>query len=295
MLVQAVRGPRARVRREYSGDMAGRELAIIVQRGAAECRPSRIGGSPKEGSPMTRTPIARMLERRYARATTVGQPGLARSVTYRAALIGGLVVASALLSGPASALTAREVLSRFKHEPSVQQVQDAAIRYYLVHPEHIRNLLRGARLKALVPSISGEVSNGLSHMKRRMTDALYLPALEFKEDEQINTDSLGWRVQVSWVLDRLVFNPEVLDVQSLIGILDGVVREVTTIYYIRRRLQIDMILRPPPDLPTRISQRIRIEELTGLIDALTGSYMTRSLQKIRARRRRRGVRDDTGG
>ena len=212
------------------------------------------------------------------------------------ALIGAcIVMASALWAQPARALTAKEVLARFKHEPTVQQVQDAAIRYYLVHPEHIRNLLRGARLKALVPTISGELSNGLDHMKRQMVDMLYYPTLQFKEKEDINTDSLGWRVQVSWVLDRLVFNPEVLDVQSLIGILDGVVREVTTIYFIRRRLQIDMILRPPPDLPTRISQRIRIEELTCLIDALTGSYMTRSLRKVRAKRRRRGKGDPLAG
>lgn len=199
--------------------------------------------------------------------------------------LAALCVALSSFAPTAWALTAEDVLARFKHEPSVQQVQDAAIRYYLVHPDHIRSLLRGARLKALVPSISGEFSNGLDHVRRTMQDGLYLGAIPYKEDEDVNKDSLGWRVQVSWILDRLVFNPEVLDVQSLIGILDGVVREVTTIYYIRRRLQIDMLLRPPPDLPTRISQQIRIEELTGLIDALTGNYMTRSLQEVRARRR----------
>jgi hypothetical protein len=210
------------------------------------------------------------------------------------ALLTLVVLAFCATPRPALALTAEEVLARFNHEPSVQQVQDAAIRYYLVHPDHIRSLLRGARLKALVPSISGEFSNGLDHTRRRMEDALYRPTLPWKENERINRDSLGWRVQVSWILDRLVFNPEVLDVQSLIGILDGVVREVTTIYYIRRRLQIDMLLRPPPDLPTRISQQIRIEELTGLIDALTGNFMTRSLRKAKGRRAKRRAREAKG-
>ena len=174
--------------------------------------------------------------------------------------------------------TEKTLLARFAHEPKVQQVQDAAIRYYMVHPNDIRTLRRNAKLKALVPTISGEFSNDLTTLKRNMTDGLY-QSLPFKEREQVNGDSLGWRIQASWSLDRLVFNAEVLDVQSLIGILDGVVREVTTIYYIRRRLQIDMVLRPPTDLATRISQRIRIEELTGLLDAMTGSFMTKSVRK----------------
>ena len=191
-----------------------------------------------------------------------------------------------LAAGAAAAQTAsrpryteEEILARFKHEPSVQQVQQAAIRYYQVHPDRILSLRRNAQLKALVPTISGEFSSELTHSMRKMHDGLYVAALPFKEDENVNGDRMGFRVQASWILDRLVFNAEVLDVQSLIGILDGVVREVTTVYYIRRRLQIDMILRPPPDLATRISQRIRVEELTGLLDAMTGGYMSRSVKR----------------
>ena len=37
-------------------------------------------------------------------------------------------------------LTEEQILDRFKAEPSVQQVQEAAIRYYQVHPDRIRSL-----------------------------------------------------------------------------------------------------------------------------------------------------------
>lgn len=178
-------------------------------------------------------------------------------------------------------LTEEQVLARFAHEPTVQEAQDAAIRYYQVHPDRIRSLLSSAQLKALVPTVSGEFSNDLTSSSRLMNDGLY-PDLSvpgsYKENERVTGDRRGFRVQASWGLDRLVFNAEVLDVQSLIGILDGVVREVTTVYYIRRRLQIDMLLRPPPDVATRISQRIRIDELTGLLDAMTGGFMSRSVK-----------------
>lgn len=212
----------------------------------------------------------------------------------RTHLILAALAAACLLFTPSSARAQKKwteatLMAIFDHEPKVQQVQDKAIRYYQVHPDHIRKLRRNAQLKALVPSIAGEFSNDLTTLKRLMDDGLY-PGLPsgFKENERVNGDSMGWRVQASWALDRLVFNAEVLDVQSLIGILDGVVREVTTIYYIRRRLQIDMILRPPTDLATRISQRIRIEELTGLLDAMTGNYMSRSVQEGQKKKKMRG-------
>jgi hypothetical protein len=196
-----------------------------------------------------------------------------------------LLVAAVALSATAAAqtkLTEQQILDRFKHEPTVQLVQDAAIRYYQVHPDRISSLRRNAQLKALMPSVSGRFSNSLYTDKRNMQDGLYIDALPYKENEQINGDSLGWSVSATWDLDRLVFNAEVLDVQSLIGILDGVVREVTTVYYIRRRLQIDMLLRPPTDLASKISQRIRVEELTGLLDAMTGGFMSKSVRKGRA-------------
>ncbi|MFH1131559.1 MAG: hypothetical protein V1754_09495 [Pseudomonadota bacterium] len=176
-------------------------------------------------------------------------------------------------------LTEEELLKRFEHEPTVQKVQDAAIRYYKVHPERIGMLLRNAQLKAIIPTVSGQFANDVTSSMRIMQDGFYINSLPYKEDETVNGDKLGFKIQASWILDRLLFNAEVLDVQSLIGILDGVVREVTTVYYIRRRLQIDMVLRPPPDLATRISQRIRIDELTGLLDAMTGGVMTKALRK----------------
>jgi len=192
-------------------------------------------------------------------------------------------LALVLAAPPASAkekLTEQALLQRFAREPTVQNIQEAAVSYYQVHPNRIHSLLRNARLKALVPTITGKFSNSLYSTKRRMDDGLYIGAkLPFKENENINGDSLGYSIEASWSLDRLVFNAEVLDVQSLIGILDGLVREVTTVYYIRRRLQIDMILRPPEDLATKISQRLRIEELTGLLDAMTGNYMSNSMRK----------------
>jgi hypothetical protein len=184
--------------------------------------------------------------------------------------------------------TEAEVLDRFKHEPTVQQVQEAAVRYYQVHPDRIKSLRASAQLKALLPVLSAGFANAVGSQKRVLQDGLFL-RLEsgWKENEGINLDSMAFQVGATWNLDRLVFNAEVLDVQSLIGILDGVVREVTTIYFIRRRLQIDNLLRPPTDLASKISSTIRIDELTGLLDAMSGGYMSKALKNARRSSRAR--------
>jgi len=212
-----------------------------------------------------------------------------------------MIIAAVLLVGSGSAMaqkrhwTEKTILALFAHEPTVQAVQPAAIKYYQVHPDRIRSLRRNAQLKALMPSISGRFSNSLYTTKRRMDDGLYWQAQQQdpnfmprgKENETVNQDTIGWSVSATWDLDRLVFNAEVLDVQSLIGIMDGVVREVTTVYYIRRRLQINILLKPPATLADKISQRIRVEELTGLLDAMTGGFMSKAVREGKERQAHR--------
>jgi len=171
-----------------------------------------------------------------------------RRAAWMVAAVTGLVAVSGLAAAQqAPEPTEAEILAQFKFEPSVQEVQDAAIRYYQVHPDRIKSLRANAQLKALVPTITGGFNNQINSNNRNMMDGLYVkanPPLPYKEYEVNTGDSMGFTISATWMLDRLVFNAEVLDVQSLIGILDGVVREVTTVYYIRRRMQIDGILRP---------------------------------------------------
>ena len=253
--------------------MKSKTRAAIRQTSFAEIY--RAGRVARTAAPHTGSKLEDKMKR--ARVRALGRLGLV-------AVLPALLLAAAP-AGAQKKWTEKTIMERFAHEPNVQQVQQKAIRYYQVHPDRIRSLRLTARLKALMPSISGKFSNGIYHVNRGMVDALYR-TLGNKEDESIAGDNLGFSVSASWNLDRLVFNAEVLDVQSLIGILDGVVREVTTIYYIRRRLQIDMILRPPTDLAASISQRIRVEELTGLLDAMTGGFMTKSIRVAKKRARK---------
>ena len=167
-----------------------------------------------------------------------------------------------------------EVLEKFDHEPKIREVQVAAIKYYNVSPSKISSLRSRTRSKALIPGISVGFTNSLSSFNRSVDDIIFRNVGIAKLEEQ-SADFVGFSASASWSLDRLVFNAEELDVMSLIGIQDGLQREVTALYYVRRRLQIEMLLNPPKTLASRLSGRLRLEELTGLLDAYTGGYFSR--------------------
>ena len=64
---------------------------------------------------------------------------------------------------------------------------------------------------------------------------------------------------------------------SLAALQEGVLKEVTRLYYTRRRLQIDLIISDPRDPATRLSKELRIEQLTATLDALTNNLFARSV------------------
>jgi hypothetical protein len=199
----------------------------------------------------------------------------------RRSLLTALTIALSCALGGKAARADDEVdrfLRRFDNEPKVREVQLAAIKFYNVSPERIQSLRSRTRSKALVPGISIGVTNSLSSFNLAVDDIVFRQRGIARFEDQ-TADFLGFTASASWGLDRLVFNAEELDVMSLIGIQDGIQREVTALYYVRRRLQIELELNPPTTLEARLSGRLRLEELQGLLDAYTGGFFTREIAK----------------
>lgn len=169
------------------------------------------------------------------------------------------------------------VLRKFKNEPTVRDVQRAAIRYYRVSPEKISSLRSRARNKAWLPGIAVSFTNSLSTYSLSVDDIIFRGTGEAAIFEDQEADYFGVRATASWNLDKLIFNAEELDVLSLVGIQDAIQREVTSLYYVRRRLQIQLLLNPAGSLAARLSSELRLEELTGLIDAYTGGYFSKNV------------------
>ncbi|NQT00100.1 MAG: hypothetical protein HQ595_03360 [Candidatus Omnitrophica bacterium] len=154
-------------------------------------------------------------------------------------------------------------------EPTVAEVQEAALRYAeVVHPDRIKTLRRNAKLKALLPDLSVDY------------------------DKTINYDSgadryfvgpYDWGFSFSWDIGDLVYSEQVRLIDSnarlMVQLRDDILNEVTRLYYQRRKLQMDLILDSPLAPTEELAKRLRLEELTANIDALTGRYFSRHLSK----------------
>ena len=175
-----------------------------------------------------------------------------------------------------------KIMARFADEPSVRDVQLAAIDYYNVSPDTIKSLRSRARKKALMPGLSVGGTFYKQSSALAVDDIIYrqVGIARFEDQNGVYT---GATATLSWNLDKLVFNAEELDVMSLIGIQDGIQREVTTLYYVRRRLQIEQLLNPPTTVAARIAAELRLEELTGLLDAYTGGAFSKAISRKKKR------------
>jgi len=196
------------------------------------------------------------------------------------------LAASLVATAPAAAQSPLPVdvqgeLARLKQEPTVRDVQEAALQYFRVNQDQIDSMRSRAKLKALAPVL--EVSGG--YTQSALDDVSSNSLYSFQDDEFIRpwiirgSAGTGWNLRGKMTLNlpRLIFNPEELDVASLAGLVEGILKESTRLYYMRRRLQVDMILKPPSDQATLLSKQLRIEELTAMLDAMTGGWYQNAL------------------
>jgi len=177
--------------------------------------------------------------------------------------------------------SADELLARFKQEPSIGEIQKAAIRYAEVHPGKIEEWRKAASKKAFLPTLSvntGVDTNQNVDLDRGGTndpDQFIIGPPE---------KSFDWSVGVSWNLGELIWNDDQTSIDTrsrlMVQLRDDVLNEVTHLYYERRRLQVEMAMAPMRDLPIQIEKEIRLEELTANIDGLTGGYLSNRLQEI---------------
>ncbi len=160
------------------------------------------------------------------------------------------------------------------NEPTIQQVQQAALQYAeVIHPESIKALRRDAKLKALLPDFSVDYDKTINYDSG--ADRYYVGPYD-------------WGFSLSWDIGDLVFNEQVRLINSnarlLVQLRDDILNEVTRLYYERRKLQTALIFTPPQTLKDKLTQTLRLEELTANIDALTGNYFSQRLKNIEENR-----------
>lgn len=171
-------------------------------------------------------------------------------------------------------------LPTFQNEPTIGDIQEAAIQYADVHPDKIRRWKTRARFQALLPSVSLGYDRALDTYvtSRGSSGDETTDRLIFAEDP-----SHGWDVSVSWDLAEWIWNNDETSIDNrsrlTVQLRESILNEVTRLYFERRRLQI-MLQEPQayPDLDWE--DRLRLDEVTAQIDALSGGYLSRQLSAI---------------
>jgi len=173
-----------------------------------------------------------------------------------------------------------ELTVLFAKEPSVREVQKAAVRYNGVGNGKITRWQIASRLKALVPDISLNryfSSHNTIDLDRGGTND---PDTYILGPESSSTsDSLN----LSWDLKDLIWSSDQTSIDSrqklMVELREEILGEITRLYFERKRALKDFFLLQPQNQKDRLEALLRIEELTAYLDGLTGGYLTKELEK----------------
>jgi hypothetical protein len=180
----------------------------------------------------------------------------------------------------------RAALARYRHEPSVDAVVQAAIDAPALDPERARDAAERARLAGLLPRLRAELRRG---------QGLDLSALQGTTGDRSvwsSDDSLSFAGSLTFQLDRLLFAGEEGSLMRERRQLEErrleVVTQVVHLYFERRRLQVERDLAGT----TEVAIEVRIVEAGALLDVFTNGAFSRMMAQSIAREAHEGSDDE---
>ncbi len=170
----------------------------------------------------------------------------------------------------------------FQHEPSIHQVHEMAIRYAEVHPQKIASWRSAARKRGLMPKLS-------TGLNRSATDMFHWDTGPNPDVLTKGRDFLDWNVSLSWDFGDLIWNSDQTSIDSrsklMVELREDILDQITRLYFERRRIQFELAEFESKELSESSGRRfesekeMRLEELTALIDALTGGEFSRRIEE----------------
>jgi hypothetical protein len=153
--------------------------------------------------------------------------------------------------------------------------------YSNTHAEQVERWLAASKNAAYLPEVQlryyyyDRLNEGFEYGLDEAGDAV--PQIEDADTDKDNV----YQVTLKWRLDDLVMSSERIRVisesQDVVKLRDKVLRQVTQIFFDRRRLQVELLLSPGGDLRSQVEDEIRLMELTAELDALTGGQFSRAV------------------
>ncbi|MCD6497245.1 MAG: hypothetical protein J7M25_02940 [Deltaproteobacteria bacterium] len=177
------------------------------------------------------------------------------------------------------------VMKRFSWEPSPVEVHRVAVRYHRLSGVALKRLARRIRARGALPELKLSLDRG------RVDSAVArVEAGSPSRMTRQNGADMTWSVQARWALYRLIFDPNEIKVQNQryrqAELRQELLAQVTRLYFLRRRIEVLSVLRPARNVKTAVYRRLRLDQLTAELDALTGGWFSRELARRRSKRKR---------
>ncbi|MFQ5585469.1 MAG: WD40/YVTN/BNR-like repeat-containing protein, partial [Thermodesulfobacteriota bacterium] len=179
---------------------------------------------------------------------------------------------------------AERILTQIGEEPTIHEIQRAAIKYAEVHPGKIEKWRKAAARKALLPDL--KVAYDKSKDWQSSTYFYSTSSQKYTDDDITLDRDWSWSVSATWDLGELIWNNDQTSIDTrsrlMVQLRDDVLNEVTRLYFERKRLQAELLHSPPQGVMEKVEKELRLQELTADIDALTGFYLSRRLEQAKA-------------
>lgn len=163
----------------------------------------------------------------------------------------------------------------FHHEPSLQEVHKMLIYYSDTSKSKIDAWHRQSRIKAFVPSFSVGAN-------RSATDLFHWDTGPNPDVLQKGREYVDWDVSLSWELGDVIWSSSQTSIDSrskmMVELREKLLDQVTRLYFERRRMQIELSACSYPSAGERMAAEMRVEELTGYLDAYTGGEFSKKIK-----------------
>ncbi len=175
--------------------------------------------------------------------------------------------------------------SGFANEPTLHQLEKAALRYGNVDPEEIAHWKTRAKWSPLFPKVyvsydqkaANQINNSIQDSVSVTSTGVTLgpPESSLNQDNNLNR---GFEVRATWDLDTLIFNKELLSLSSEARYRNSmraqILSELQQTYFERKKL----LQREEGNSRDTLSSstQIQLEELEAKLDSLTGGFFTKT-------------------
>jgi len=173
------------------------------------------------------------------------------------------------------------VMKRFDNEPSVEKVIKAALKYAHINNGDYASWISRAKNQAWLPKVyvKGRMLNTNKNALKQ--DELHLGS--FDSSSQDITDQQYIEGKAEFDLKKLVFSADELkvnrEITNSVRNRKKIIEHITKLYFNRRKNQIKLILSPPTSSKSILNAKIKIQQQTALLNALTNGYFNKNIKK----------------